>query len=133
MFTITFTCYNTIALFVFLKNCYFPFCRLTMAARAEDCWELFRSFFLLSLMIRSQIKMDSKVAGPTGKSEANPIKILHLRTNLQTRPKACNNTMQQIFVCHNVRALLPNIFIELHFYFSLNWQFRHFILHCPKV
>ena len=41
--------------------------------------------------------------------------------------------MRQICVCHNVRALLPNIFIGLHFYFSLNQQFRHFILHRPKV
>ena len=43
--------------------------------------------------------------------------FLDLRTNLRTRPKACVNAMRQIFVCQNVRALLPNIFIGLHFYF----------------
>ena len=42
-------------------------------------------------------------------------------------------TLGQIFACNRVRVLLPSIFIGLHFYFSLNRQFMHFILHRPKV
>ena len=49
---------------------------------------------------------------------ANPIKFLHLRTNLQTHPKACKQSNGQTFVGHNVRKLplRPNIFIGLHFF-----------------
>ena len=44
------------------------------------------------------------------------------------------NTIQTpTFVCCNIRTLLLNIFIELHFSLSLNWQLRHFISHCPKL
>ena len=44
-----------------------------------------------------------------------------------------NNALAQTFVGRNVRTLHPNILIGLHFYFYLNRQFRHFILHCPEV
>ena len=47
--------------------------------------------------------------------------------------KHVNNAMRQTFVRHNVRTLHPNIFIGLHFSFSLNRQFRHFILHHSEV
>ena len=41
--------------------------------------------------------------------------------------KHVNNAMRPTFVWRNVRTLPPNIFVGLHFSFSLNRQFRHFI------
>ena len=44
-----------------------------------------------------------------------------------------NNALTQNFVCNNVRTLQPDIILGLHFYLSLNMQFRQSILHRPKV
>ena len=53
-------------------------------------------------------------------------------------PKHVHNAMFKTFVRHYVRTLHPNIFSGLHFSFSFNRQFRHFILHrleprCKKL
>ena len=45
-------------------------------------------------------------------------------------------TLGQIYkpvLKHENMTLNPDIFEGLHFSFSLTWQFRHFILHRPKV
>ena len=44
-----------------------------------------------------------------------------------------NNALAQTFVDRNVRTQYPNIFVGLHFSLSFEQQFRHFILHRPKV
>ena len=44
-----------------------------------------------------------------------------------------NNTLAQTFAGHNFRTQYPNKFVGLHFSILLKRQFRHFILHRPKV
>ena len=61
-------------------------------------------------------------------SRGQPYKEFYTLGQIYNRVlKHVNNAMQQTLICHNVRTLLPHIFTGLHFSFSLNQQFRHFI------
>ena len=63
---------------------------------------------------------------------ANPLRFLHLKTNLQLCPKANNQLItnyKRVSYLQRISTIHCLIYLQ-YFPFLLNWQLRHFLIHC---